>query len=209
MATFNDFFLHVFSFSFIVFACIFNAKHANAGNVQGMFIFGSSVVDNGNNNFNPGTIAKANYTPYGVDFPSGPTGRFSNGKNIADILAERLGLPLIPGFADPGTKGVAITHGVNFGSGGSGILDDTGSIVRLYNLGARRFVLVSVYPLGCSPVVSHGMGCLPIQNGVVSIFYDQLICMVNGLKQQLPASHIVVLNSVKLITDIINNATAA
>ncbi|XP_022850860.1 GDSL esterase/lipase At1g29660-like [Olea europaea var. sylvestris] len=49
------------------------------------FIFGDSLVDNGNNN-NLNTSAKVNYLPYGIDFPQGPTGRFTNGKNIADLI---------------------------------------------------------------------------------------------------------------------------
>lgn len=49
------------------------------------FIFGDSVSDNGNNNLLP-TLAKVNYSPYGVDFPQGPTGRFCNGRNIVDVL---------------------------------------------------------------------------------------------------------------------------
>lgn len=49
------------------------------------FIFGDSLADDGNNNLLP-TLAKANYEPYGVDFPEGPTGRFCNGRTIVDIL---------------------------------------------------------------------------------------------------------------------------
>ncbi|THG17671.1 hypothetical protein TEA_014780 [Camellia sinensis var. sinensis] len=46
---------------------------------------GDSLVDNGNNN-ELVTTAKSNYPPYGIDFPDGPTGRFSNGQNKADII---------------------------------------------------------------------------------------------------------------------------
>lgn len=49
------------------------------------FIFGDSIVDNGNNNFRQ-TTSRADFLPYGIDFPGGPTGRFSNGRNFADIL---------------------------------------------------------------------------------------------------------------------------
>ena len=49
------------------------------------FIFGDSLSDNGNNN-DLVTLAKANYMPYGIDFPQGPTGRFSNGRNLADFI---------------------------------------------------------------------------------------------------------------------------
>lgn len=50
-----------------------------------LFIFGDSLFDNGNNN-DLLTTAKANYPPYGIDFPDGPTGRFTNGRNVADFL---------------------------------------------------------------------------------------------------------------------------
>lgn len=49
------------------------------------FIFGDSLVDNGNNN-DRSTVAKANYPPYGIDYPGGQTGRFSNGRNLADFI---------------------------------------------------------------------------------------------------------------------------
>lgn len=51
------------------------------------FIFGDSLVDNGNNNLLE-TEAKVNYLPYGIDFRDGPTGRFTNGRNSADILSR-------------------------------------------------------------------------------------------------------------------------
>lgn len=53
------------------------------------FIFGDSLVDNGNNNNIP-SAARANYRPYGIDFPQGPTGRFSNGRTTVDVLGELL-----------------------------------------------------------------------------------------------------------------------
>jgi len=32
------------------------------------------------------TTTKSNYIPYGIDFPSGPTGRFTNGKTTIDLI---------------------------------------------------------------------------------------------------------------------------
>lgn len=58
-----------------------------------MFVFGDSIVDDGNNN-NLNTRAKANFVPYGIDFNEGPTGRFSNGKTIIDFL----GMPFFSFF---------------------------------------------------------------------------------------------------------------
>jgi hypothetical protein len=49
-------------------------------------MFGDSIVDPGNNN-NRLTEAKANFPPYGQDFPGGvATGRFSNGLVPGDLL---------------------------------------------------------------------------------------------------------------------------
>ena len=53
------------------------------------FIFGDSLVDNGNNN-QLQSLARANYLPYGIDFPGGPSGRFSNGKTTVDVVGELL-----------------------------------------------------------------------------------------------------------------------
>jgi phospholipase/lecithinase/hemolysin len=53
--------------------------------VPALFVFGDSLVDNGNNN-NLASLAKANYFPYGIDFVAGPTGRFCNGYTIVDEL---------------------------------------------------------------------------------------------------------------------------
>lgn len=49
------------------------------------FIFGDSLADNGNNNLLP-TEARANYPPYGIDYPHGLTGRFTNGRTTVDII---------------------------------------------------------------------------------------------------------------------------
>lgn len=55
---------------------------------RAFFVFGDSLVDNGNNNF-LATTARADSPPYGIDFPTGrPTGRFSNGFNIPDFISS-------------------------------------------------------------------------------------------------------------------------
>jgi len=53
------------------------------------FVLGDSLNDNGNNNHLP-TAAKVNYNPYGIDFPTGPTGRFCNGKIAVDYYGNIL-----------------------------------------------------------------------------------------------------------------------
>ncbi|KAJ6816415.1 GDSL esterase/lipase-like [Iris pallida] len=91
--------------------------------VPAMFVFGDSLIDNGNNNDLP-SFAKANYYPYGIDFDGGPTGRFSNGYTIVDEIADLLGLPLVPPHSE--ASGEAALHGVNYASAAAGILDVTG-----------------------------------------------------------------------------------
>ncbi|KAD3338072.1 hypothetical protein E3N88_33593 [Mikania micrantha] len=87
-------------------------------------------MDNGNNN-RLLTQAKVNFPPYGIDFPDGPTGRFSNGRNVADVIAQLLGFDkFIPPFAT--AKGREIVNGVNYASGAAGIRDETAE-----HLGAR------------------------------------------------------------------------
>ncbi|XP_051124997.1 GDSL esterase/lipase At1g29670-like [Andrographis paniculata] len=88
------------------------------------FIFGDSLVDNGNNIYR-NTASKADYLPYGIDFPEGPTGRYNNGRNTADLFAEMLGFDrYIPPFAEAAAED--FLRGLNYGSGGAGILDETG-----------------------------------------------------------------------------------
>ncbi|KAK7318870.1 hypothetical protein RJT34_03577 [Clitoria ternatea] len=90
-----------------------------------LFILGDSLSDSGNNN-ELSTDAKVNYHPYGIDFPAGPTGRFTNGRTSVDIITQLLGLEdFIPPFAN--TSGWDILKGVNYASGSAGILRETGS----------------------------------------------------------------------------------
>ncbi|GKA50709.1 GDSL esterase/lipase, partial [Tanacetum coccineum] len=99
----------------------------NAKQVRAFFVFGDSLVDNGNNNYLY-TIARADMLPYGIDTPDHrPTGRFSNGLNIPDIISEHIGSePTLP-YLSPELDGQKLLVGANFASAGVGILNDTGS----------------------------------------------------------------------------------
>ncbi|TVU22374.1 hypothetical protein EJB05_32065, partial [Eragrostis curvula] len=111
-----------------------------ASSVPCMYVFGDSLVDNGNNN-GMLSLARANYRPYGIDFHEGPPGRFTNGRTMVDFLSDMLGLrpPLLPPYAAAAPADLA--RGVNFASGASGIRPETGN-----NLGGH-------YPL--SEQVGH------------------------------------------------------
>lgn len=73
------------TYTFVFFIATLSSFISCAPQVPCYFIFGDSLYDNGNNN-DLVTEARANYPPYGIDFPDGPTGRFSNGRNIADVI---------------------------------------------------------------------------------------------------------------------------
>ncbi|GLU21383.1 hypothetical protein SLE2022_375260 [Rubroshorea leprosula] len=79
----------------LLFICMANLItlifHGVIGSPQfpAMFVFGDSLVDDGNNN-NLNSLAKANFLPYGIDFYGRPTGRFCNGRNIIDFLGREI-----------------------------------------------------------------------------------------------------------------------
>ncbi|KAJ1380581.1 SGNH hydrolase superfamily [Sesbania bispinosa] len=90
------------------------------------FVFGDSLVDVGNNNY-IASLSRANFFPFGIDFGR-PTGRFTNGRTIVDIIGQELGIGLTPPYLAPTTVGPVILKGVNYASGGGGILTLTGKI---------------------------------------------------------------------------------
>ncbi|KAK1382112.1 GDSL-lipase 1 [Heracleum sosnowskyi] len=109
---------------FLSYALSFIRVVYGAPQVPCLFTFGDSLADTGNNN-NLKTTAKANFPPYGIDFPGGPTGRFTNGRTFADILGELLGFTDYPPPYVT-SEGKDVRMGVNYASGGSGILPETG-----------------------------------------------------------------------------------
>ncbi|KAL5061210.1 hypothetical protein RYX36_032814, partial [Vicia faba] len=103
---------------------------------RAFFVFGDSLVDSGNNNYLV-TTARADSPPYGIDYPTGrPTGRFSNGLNIPDLISQKLGAESVLPYLSPRLRGEKLLVGANFASAGIGILNDTGAqflnIIRMY-----------------------------------------------------------------------------
>lgn len=73
--------------SWIVLGLVMATSTTKVEAARAFFVFGDSLVDNGNNNY-LATTARADSPPYGIDTPSRrPTGRFSNGKNIPDFIS--------------------------------------------------------------------------------------------------------------------------
>ncbi|XP_071688832.1 GDSL esterase/lipase At5g55050-like [Rutidosis leptorrhynchoides] len=75
-------------FIFLVLVVASSPSSCRAG-TPAVFIFGDSLLDIGTNNYVLKTVAKSKYPHYGVDFfNSTPSGRFSNGLNMADFMAR-------------------------------------------------------------------------------------------------------------------------
>ncbi|KAI4302193.1 hypothetical protein MLD38_037973 [Melastoma candidum] len=115
-----------FAAAVALFSC---ALLARAHVVPALYVFGDSTIDAGNNNF-LNTLAKTNFTPYGIDLCGKlPLGRATNGLTYADFIAEHLGLPPPPpylSFNDAKSRS-KVTTGMNYASSSSGILNHTGS----------------------------------------------------------------------------------
>ncbi|KAI3796733.1 hypothetical protein L1987_39414 [Smallanthus sonchifolius] len=130
------------------------------------------------------TAAKANYHPYGIDFPQGLTGRFTNGLTVADIIGQLLGFSdFIPPYAN--TTNQDITRGVNYGSGAAGIRDETGSNLTLYRLGARKIAVFGLGFIGCAPAEIAMFGtngdCVESINSATQLFNDRLKPLIDDL----------------------------
>ncbi|WOG87004.1 hypothetical protein DCAR_0206224 [Daucus carota subsp. sativus] len=121
---------------FLVLSCaalLIAAPQAEAA--RAFFVFGDSLVDNGNNDY-LATTARADSPPYGIDYPTHrPTGRFSNGLNIPDLISEAIGAESTLPYLSPQLAGERLLVGANFASAGIGILNDTGiqflNIIRI------------------------------------------------------------------------------
>lgn len=275
-----------------VVACLLHGATAEP-QVPCYFIFGDSLVDNGNNN-NIQSLARANYLPYGIDFPDGPTGRFSNGKTTVDVVAELLGFDdYIPAYAF--ARGEQIMRGVNYASAAAGIRQETGQqlgaridftgqinnykntvsqvvdilgdedsaasylskciysigvgsndylnnyfmpqyyptsrqyspeqyadvliqqyteqLRTLYNYGARKFVLLGIGQIGCSPNAlaqnsPDGRTCVARINNANQIFNSRLKGLVNQFNGNTPDAKFIYIDAYGVFQDLINNPSA-
>ncbi|GKC64327.1 GDSL esterase/lipase 6, partial [Tanacetum coccineum] len=112
--------------------CVFlmDLESANA-HIKSLFIFGDSIFDPGNNHFVKNCTIQANFTPYGSSYFLHPTGRFTNGRTIADFIAQFLKIKFQRPYQElyhqlaNGRQNGFPANGVNFASGGSGLLNDT------------------------------------------------------------------------------------
>ncbi|PHT33070.1 hypothetical protein CQW23_29407 [Capsicum baccatum] len=87
--------------------------------ITSLFQLGDSIADAGNVIRIPGAslLARAYGPPYGETFFNKPTGRFSDGRIIADYIASSLNLPFLNAYLDK--SGVSFSQGVNFAVAGA------------------------------------------------------------------------------------------
>ncbi|CAN6287631.1 unnamed protein product [Urochloa humidicola] len=115
---------------FLLLCVGFLAEPVHGGLVPALYVLGDSQADVGNNNNLVLSPLRANFPRNGIDYPGQlATGRFSNGHNFVDFLAGSLGLASPPPYhsinnATPGRYSTFL-KGVNFASGGAGVLDLT------------------------------------------------------------------------------------
>ncbi|XP_021764195.1 GDSL esterase/lipase At5g45670-like [Chenopodium quinoa] len=283
----------LWSFCLVIFVTNFMGRVNGDPQVPCYFVFGDSLVDNGNNN-NIASLARANYMPYGIDFPAGPTGRFSNGKTTVDVIAEQLGFDDYPQpYAQ--ANGQDVLRGVNYASAAAGIRDETGQqlgarisfrgqvanyqntvsqvvqilgdedqaasylsrciysvglgsndylnnyfmpnyyqtsrqynpqqyadvliqeysqhIRSLYNYGARKFALIGIGQIGCSPNElaqrsQDGSTCDETINSANRIFNNGLRSLVQQLNNELSDARLVYINVYDMFQNLIDNPSA-
>ncbi|VVB09110.1 unnamed protein product [Arabis nemorensis] len=91
------------------------------------YIFGDSLTEVGNNNYLQYSLARSDFPWYGIDFSGGKaTGRFTNGRTIGDIISTKLGIASPPPYLSLSQNDDAFLSGINYASGGAGILNETG-----------------------------------------------------------------------------------
>ncbi|KAG6635006.1 GDSL esterase/lipase 7-like [Carya illinoinensis] len=91
-----------------------------------LYTFGDSTVVSWNDVV-LNTPGKANYPPYGIDFPTRPNARVTNGATISDFFAQWLGIQSPPSFLSISPKTSKFSEGFNYASGSAGIRSETGT----------------------------------------------------------------------------------
>ncbi|KAL6877518.1 hypothetical protein ACP4OV_012733 [Aristida adscensionis] len=263
-----------------------------------IFIFGDGALDVGNNNYLEPRYyrdpMRADHRYYGIDSPdSKPTGRFSNGYNIADFIAKTMDFEMSPPPYLSLTSPIKDFTGANYASEGAGIWNITNEygvtihlleqvdyfantsarmmsqlgehelrkliskslflvsigtidlfrifsfvsygresteeghadvqnlitsfgvgITALHNMGARKFGIINIPPLGCTPagmqVIHFGPGgCDDNFNMFVREFNDGLKPLMAGLASKLDGLHYSIADSYNFSNATFQNPSAS
>ncbi|KAF9607191.1 hypothetical protein IFM89_033398 [Coptis chinensis] len=122
-------------------------------------------------------------------------GRFTNGKTFVDFIAESLGLPSPPPYMGLSTKDkIKMKTGVNYASGSAGILTESGIALKLYTLGARKFLVFNIGKIGCVPTIVNSVTpklstpCVDDVNDMVLLYNNNLPNILRELESALIGS---------------------
>ncbi|CAN6685202.1 unnamed protein product [Malus baccata var. baccata] len=224
-----------------------------------IFVLGDSTADVGTNNFLPTSTARANFPHNGIDFPSSkPTGRFSNGLNSADFLAESNEVwntgensaccpsvnqknvvsltEQIQQFATVKRNLTAIKGGrrvtkkslffISIGSNDlfeyyhsnssipkeefltSLLLAYENHLKNLIDLGARKFGIISVAPIGCCPsqrIHNTTSGCLEDLNDLAVAFHARLDALMFKMSSECKDIKYALGNAFEMTINVIQN----
>ncbi|KAK6235863.1 hypothetical protein SCA6_011200 [Theobroma cacao] len=205
--------------------CLHNGANA-APQVPCYFIFGDSLSDNGNNN-NLKTLAKVNYLPYGIDFPEGPTGRFSNDRNMQDILRndtstrkllnqciysiqigsnDYINNYFVPEFYNTSRQYTPEQYAAVL------VEQYSHQIKVLYGHGARKFALYGIGLIGCTPYAisvygTNGSPCVDKLNTNATLFNERLMPLVKELNTNLTDAKFTYLNPSPSPQDVLSFVT--
>ncbi|PHT81628.1 hypothetical protein T459_14643 [Capsicum annuum] len=118
----------IFEFIFVATFLVMSSSCVLGYNVPSIFIFGDSILDSGSNHYKKNRSVQADFPPYGSNFFHHPTGRFTNGRTVTDFISEFIGIPLQKPYLHELVNGnwkEYSSKGINFASGGSGVLRTT------------------------------------------------------------------------------------
>ncbi|KAL3501821.1 hypothetical protein ACH5RR_036270 [Cinchona calisaya] len=139
-----------FSHAWTLLVCSVSFRHSSGYKVPSIYVFGDSIFDAGNNHYNKFCGAQADFPPYGSSFFHHPTGRFTNGRTVADFLSQFIGLPLQKPFLEAqlelinGTRKNYPPNGINFASAGSGVLPATNQDLNVTTLQTQLGQFISL-----------------------------------------------------------------
>ncbi|XP_031375896.1 GDSL esterase/lipase At1g29660-like [Punica granatum] len=159
------------------------------------FIFGDSLADCGNNN-NLNTLARPNYYPYGLDFPKGPTGRFTNGRTVADVIGllcsnyvlynmtcsnnDYMNNYFMPEFYPTSKEYTPQQYADVL------VKQYSEQLKRLYSYGARKVAIFGVGLIGQVPEMKNRFGAnSSMVDDAAQLFSNKLLPLVNDLNRQL------------------------
>ncbi|KAF9682130.1 hypothetical protein SADUNF_Sadunf05G0076200 [Salix dunnii] len=208
------------------------AFHSTPAAVPAIFVFGDSIVDVGTNNFIPECRGKANFPYYGIDYPGSTKvvrmkEQIQQFSTVCGNLTEILGAEAA---ADMLSKSLFLIS-----AGGNDLfeyqlnmskkdpnLPEAQEMLRiisstyqihlrsLYDLGARRFGIVGVAPIGCCPLErALGTGeCNKEMNGLAQAFFNATEILLLNLTSQVQDMKYSLGNLYEITSEVLDNPQA-